>query len=121
MAMKQLKTGMTFDDVLADPELERFHGITRFLMENENTIFFPEKFMSSLKTHVAIKLKELNKQEPNLTLLQVVLKTIKGMNEHMTEEMINEIVAFTMTRWQYLQAKSQQIEPTATVELAEAA
>lgn len=90
----------TFEEIIADPSLERFHKAAQFFKENENTIIFPEKFMTSLKSIVRRDLQNLHAENPRLPLSKVVALMLEGMNENMSAEMIKDITAFILDKWE---------------------
>jgi hypothetical protein len=91
---------LTFEEILTNPSLERYHKAAHFFMENENTIFFPDKFMASLKSMVRRDLQKLAVEKPYLSLSKVVATMLEGMNENMSADMIKEITAFILDKWE---------------------
>lgn len=91
---------LTFEEIIADPSLERYHKAAQFFKENENKILFPEKFMASLKSIVRRDLQNLYLEKPQLPLSKVVAVTLEGMNENMSAEMIKDITAFILDKWE---------------------
>lgn len=91
---------LTFEEILADASLERYHKAVHFFKENENTIIFPDKFMVSLKSIVRRDLQKLAVEKPYLSLSKVVATMLEGMNENMTADMVKEITAFILDKWE---------------------
>jgi hypothetical protein len=91
---------LTFEEILENPSLERFHRVTHFFMENENKIIFPDKFMASLKSIVGRDLQQMALENPHLSLSKVVATMLEGMNEDMTADMIKDITAFILNKWE---------------------
>ena len=71
----------------------------QFMLDNQHKIWFPEKFMLSLKGLVFDKVKILYENDPETPLLSVVLKVLDGVNPHLTEGMIVEIVPYIIEKW----------------------
>ncbi len=91
---------LTFEEILTDPSLERYHKAAQFFKENEQTIIFPDTFMVSLKSIVRRDLQNLANEKPHLSLSKVVAILLEGMNENMSAEMIKEITAFILDKWE---------------------
>ncbi len=91
---------LTFEEILTDPSLERYHKAAQFFKENENTILFPDKFMASLKSIVRRDLQKLAVEKPHLSLSKVVATMLEGMNENMTADMVKDITAFILDKWE---------------------
>jgi hypothetical protein len=91
---------LTFEEILTDPSLERYHKAAQFFKENENTIIFPDKFMASLKSIVRRDLQKLAVEKPYLSLSKVVATMLEGMNENMTADMVKDITAFILDKWE---------------------
>ncbi len=91
---------LTFEEILADPSLERYHKAAHFFRENDDKIIFPDTFMSSLKSIVRRDLQNLAKEKPHLSLSKVVTILLEGMNENMSADMIKEITAFILDKWE---------------------
>jgi hypothetical protein len=91
---------LTFEEILTDPSLERFHKAAQFFKENDDTIIFPETFMASLKSIVRRDLQHLAEEKPHLPLSKVVTILLEGMNENMSADMIKEITAFILDKWE---------------------
>lgn len=88
---------LTFEEIIADPSLERYHKAAQFFKENK--IIFPDKFMASLKSIVNRDLQNLYAENPQLPLSKVVALMLEGMNENMSAEMIKDITTFILDRW----------------------
>lgn len=91
---------LTFEDILADASLERYHKAAQFFKENDNKIIFPDKFMASLKSIVRRDLQNLYAEQPHLPLSKVVAVLLEGMNDNMSADMIKDITAFILDKWE---------------------
>ncbi len=97
---ESISKSLTFEEILEDASLERYHKAVHFFMENENKIIFPDKFMASLKSIVRCDLQKLAVEKPYLSLSKVVATMLEGMNENMTADMVKEITFFILDKWE---------------------
>ena len=91
---------LTFEEILKDPSLETYHKAAQFFMDNEHKIIFPDQFMASLKSIVRRDLQILAVEKPQLPLSKVVSTLLEGMNENMSAQMIKDITAFILDKWE---------------------
>ena len=91
---------LTFEEILTNPSLERYHKAAQLFKDKGNTIIFPDKFMASLKSTVRRDLQNLAAEKPHLPLSKVVTTLLEGMNENMSAEMIKDITAFILDKWE---------------------
>lgn len=103
-----MERNMSFEEVLQDPSLSRFHEVIHFLEKNKNKILFPKKFMMSLKHIMKQKLIRLHRETPNMPLIKVLITSLTGVNENIEPEMLLEITAFIIKEWEDLTVSKPQ-------------
>ena len=106
---------LTFEEILTDPSLERYHKAAQFFRENDHKIIFPDTFMVSLKSIVRRDVEKLAEEKPHLPLSKVVTILLDGMNENMSAAMIKEITAFILDKWENRTALDALENPKASV------
>ncbi len=111
MIDKTIKSNhMSFEEALGDPSLSHFHEVIHFLEKNKDTILFPKKFMSGLKSILSMKIRRILKEQPDLQAspLKLLIETLIGVNEKLPPEMIIEITAHIIKEWETLTVSTKQ-------------
>lgn len=103
-----MERNMSFEEVLQDPSLSRFHEMIHFMRANKDKIFFPKKFMMSLKHIMEQKLIGIHRETPDMPLIKVLITSLTGVNENIEPEMLLEITTFIIKEWEGLIVAKQQ-------------
>jgi hypothetical protein len=94
-----LNSAKSFEEVLQDPSLSRFHELINYLYNMPNKDVFPKKYEASIQNLVNQKVQTLFVENPSMPLKLVLSLVIEYLLEDLTPKLLLKMTQFTIKKW----------------------
>ncbi|MFN0033442.1 MAG: hypothetical protein ACKVUS_00160 [Saprospiraceae bacterium] len=96
---------LTYEEIMSNPEYERFREAAVLLQNSRFEDLFPEKHLLGLKSLVHRKLWALYNETPSLPLKDVVTHVLETLPDDTSSAVVMELTRFAIEKWEAMAAK----------------
>lgn len=97
-----VNSSKSFEEVLQDPSLSRFHGLINYLDNTPNKDVFPKKYEASIQNLINQKVQTLFVENPAMPLKMVLSLVIEYLPEDLSPKLLLKMTQFTIKKWSKL-------------------
>ena len=93
---------LTFDEVLQDPSLSRFHELINYLEKTPNKEILPKKYEMSIQDLTTRKVQSLFDENPNMPLKNVLALVMDYLPDDLSAKLLLKMTQIAIKKWEKL-------------------
>jgi hypothetical protein len=97
-----LNSEKSFEEVLQDPSLSRFHELVNYLNNTPNKDVFPKKYEASIQNLVNQKVQTLFVEYPHLPSEFMLSRLTRYLPEDLSPKLLLKMTKFATKKWEKL-------------------
>lgn len=102
MKLNKKYVPLTFDEVLQDPSLSRFHELINYLEKTPNKEILPKKYEMSIQDLTTRKVQSLFDENPHMPLKNVLALVMDYLPDDLSAKLLLKMTQLAIKKWEKL-------------------